>query len=121
MAERPAGRRSFLKKAAALSIGAPAVAGLGTRGAHSMPYDPSAKFELKITETEFRRTAAGRQLMARVYQPVGTGPFPTLLDLHGGAWNNKDRFANEPMDRGSRWSPNGSRCSTLTTHHRHPW
>jgi len=27
------------------------------------------------------------------------GPFPTLLDLHGGAWNNKDRFANEPMDR----------------------
>src|SRR5262249_57737550 len=23
----------------------------------------------------------------------------TLLDLHGGAWNNKDRTANEPMDR----------------------
>ena len=22
-----------------------------------------------------------------------------LLDLHGGAWNNKDRSANEPMDR----------------------
>jgi len=22
-----------------------------------------------------------------------------LLDLHGGAWNNKDRFANQPMDR----------------------
>ena len=37
--------------------------------------------------------------MARVYQPQGTGPFPTVLDLHGGAWNNKDRFANEPMDR----------------------
>jgi acetyl esterase/lipase len=38
-------------------------------------------------------------LMARVYQPQGVGPFPTLLDLHGGAWNNKDRSANEPMDR----------------------
>jgi acetyl esterase len=37
--------------------------------------------------------------MARVYQPQGVGPFPTLLDLHGGAWNNKDRSANEPMDR----------------------
>jgi acetyl esterase/lipase len=37
--------------------------------------------------------------MARIYQPQGTGPFPTVLDLHGGAWNNKDRFANEPMDR----------------------
>src|SRR5262249_49117659 len=38
-------------------------------------------------------------LMARIYQPAGAGPFPVLLDLHGGAWNNKDRFANEPMDR----------------------
>ena len=33
-------------------------------------YDPTAKFELKVSEVEFRRTAAGRQLMARVYQPV---------------------------------------------------
>ena len=38
-------------------------------------------------------------LMARIYQPQGAGPFPTLLDLHGGAWNHKDRFAEEPMDR----------------------
>jgi acetyl esterase/lipase len=38
-------------------------------------------------------------LMARIYQPVGAGPFPTILDLHGGAWNNKDRHAEEPMDR----------------------
>ena len=68
-----------------------------------MAYDPDAKFDIKVFDTEFRRTAKGRQLMARVYQPVSTpsskGPFPTVLDLHGGAWNNKDRFANEPMDR----------------------
>ena len=25
--------------------------------------------------------------------------FPTLLDLHGDAWNSKDRLAEEPMDR----------------------
>ena len=37
--------------------------------------------------------------MARIYQPKGAGPFPTVLDLHGGAWNRKDRFAEEPMDR----------------------
>ena len=37
--------------------------------------------------------------MARIYQPQGAGPFPTLLDLHGGAWRRKDRFAEEPMDR----------------------
>jgi len=37
--------------------------------------------------------------MARVYRPEGVGPFPTVLDLHGGAWNAKDRTAEEPMDR----------------------
>ena len=37
--------------------------------------------------------------MARIYQPKGAGPFPTVLDLHGGAWNAKDRHAEEPMDR----------------------
>jgi acetyl esterase/lipase len=62
-------------------------------------YDPAGRFELKVSEVPFRRTPGGRALMARVYQPQGAGPFPTLLDLHGGAWNNKDRFANEPMDR----------------------
>jgi acetyl esterase/lipase len=62
-------------------------------------YDPKASFKIEVRDVPFRRTARGRQLMARVYQPLGTGPFPALLDLHGGAWNNKDRFANETMDR----------------------
>jgi acetyl esterase/lipase len=61
-------------------------------------YDPSNHFEINVFETEFRRTPT-RTLMARVYQPQGDGPFPVLLDLHGGAWNNQDRNANEPMDR----------------------
>jgi len=92
-------RRSFLKKVTAVSAaGIPIVAGLAPRSAHAA-YDPKAKFELKVSEVEFRRNAVGRMLMARVYQPQGAGPFPTLLDLHGGAWNNKDRRAEEPMDR----------------------
>ena len=61
-------------------------------------YNPTARYEIKVSEVEFRRTPK-RTLMARIYQPQGAGPFPTLLDLHGGAWNNKDRLANEPMDR----------------------
>jgi len=60
-------------------------------------YNPAAKYDIKIWETEFRKTPS-RTLMARIYQPQGAGPFPALLDLHGGAWNDKDRFANEPMD-----------------------
>ena len=102
------GRRVFLKKMTALgaagipcSVGsgsaysADAARGPGTRAT----YDPAARFDLKVNEVEFRRAPGGRMLMARIYQPQGAGPFPTLLDLHGGAWNNKDRFANEPMDR----------------------
>ena len=60
-------------------------------------YNPASHFEMKSWDVEFRKTAA-RTLMARVYQPQGPGPFPVLLDLHGGAWNNKDRTANSMMD-----------------------
>jgi acetyl esterase len=61
-------------------------------------YNPAAQFEIKEWDVEFRKTP-GRTLMARIYQPQGAGPFPTLLDLHGGAWHDKDRFANVPMDQ----------------------
>ena len=63
----------------------------------TVSYNPNAQFEIKSWDVEFRRTPK-RVLMARVYQPQGDGPFPVLLDLHGGAWNNKDRTANEMMD-----------------------
>ena len=72
----------------------------GAAHAASVPaYDPGAKFDLAVGEVELRRNSAGRMLMARIYQPKGPGPFPTVLDLHGGAWNGKDRRAEEPMDR----------------------
>jgi acetyl esterase/lipase len=102
------GRRGFVKTALA-AAGLPVVSTFTSAIAYSKDlaggpamktaYDPAAKFDLKVTEVEFRRAVSGRMLMARVYQPQGVGPFPTLLDLHGGAWNNKDRSANEPMDR----------------------
>ena len=59
-------------------------------------YDPKAQYEIKVWDEPFRETPK-RALMARVYQPQGSGPFPVLLDLHGGAWNEKDRLANVPM------------------------
>ena len=106
MDKHPSGRRSFLKGMTAL--GAAGVAGLRPGAVHAAAaggsgmktaYNPAAKFELEVNEVEFRRTSGGRQLMARIYQPKGAGPFPTVLDLHGGAWNRKDRYAEEPMNR----------------------
>jgi len=100
------GRRDFLGKMTALAAGLPAFAGVAwprlaeaAADATRTNYNPAAKFDITVSEIELRRNAAGRMLMARVYQPAGAGPFPTVLDLHGGAWNNKDRFAEEPMDR----------------------
>jgi acetyl esterase/lipase len=96
-------RRDVLKlTAAAGAIGLPAAGTFRPDTAHAAgapAYDPAARFELAVREVEFRRNSAGRMLMARIYQPQGPGPFPTVLDLHGGAWNRKDRFAEEPMDR----------------------
>jgi acetyl esterase/lipase len=60
-------------------------------------YNPAAQFEIKQWDVDFRSTPS-RMLKARIYQPQGAGPFPTLLDVHGGAWHDKDRFANVPMD-----------------------
>src|SRR2546430_3252282 len=99
------GRRSFLMSRAALGAASlplarsVSAAGAGARAGTKTAYDPAAKFDITVSDVEFRRNAAGRTLMARVYQPKGAGPFPTMLDLHGGAWNAKDRHAEEPMDR----------------------
>lgn len=60
-------------------------------------YHPANRYETKVWDVEFR-AGPPRTLMARIYQPQGDGPFPTLLDLHGGAWNDQDRTANAPMD-----------------------
>src|SRR4029453_254698 len=62
-------------------------------------YDPSGKYEFKTWDVEYRRNPI-RTMMARIYQPQGEGPFPALLDVHGGAWNGQDRTANELMDKG---------------------
>ena len=89
-------RRDFLQAGATAGLTAafaPSTFAAGTR------YDPAAKFDLKVSELEYRRTAKGRVLQARVYQPSGPGPFAVVLSLHGGAWNAKDRSAEDPFNR----------------------
>ena len=101
MHKPPLDRRDFLIKMTALGAAVHGFSSgaLADAAARAVAYDPAAKFEIKVSEVELRRNQAGRMLMARIYRPNGAGPFPTVLDLHGGAWNAKDRHAEEPMDR----------------------
>ena len=36
----------------------------------------------------------GTPLLARLYRPEGPGPFPAVLEVHGGAWTSGDRLNN---------------------------
>src|SRR5258708_9747983 len=100
MDDSSTGRRAFLRTITALgAAGLPAVLprlrlypleAAGQSKAKTS-YDPAARFDIEVSEVELRRTAAGRTLMARIYRPTGGGPFPTLLDLHRGAWGAQDR------------------------------
>src|SRR5712692_3357869 len=50
--------------------------------------------DIRIDDVEYQRQG-GRALLARLYRPAGTGPYPAVLQVHGGAWVNKDRTDND--------------------------
>ncbi len=56
------------------------------------------EFEVHEQDVEYYNQG-GKSQLARVYQPKGTGPFPTIIDVHGGAWHNGDRNNNVGIDR----------------------
>src|SRR5580658_2069620 len=55
-----------------------------------------AKHDIRIEDVEYQRQD-GKAMLARLYRPSGTGPFPAALQVHGGAWVNKDRTDNDFM------------------------
>jgi len=55
------------------------------------------RYEIDIEDVEYLRHG-DKALLARVYKPRGTGPFPILIDLHGGAWCKKDRTSDAGTD-----------------------
>jgi acetyl esterase len=62
-------------------------------------YDPARRYEFKVEDVEYRRDGE-QSWLALMYQPQGAGPFPALLDIHGGAWNNGDRKNNPAVAEG---------------------
>jgi acetyl esterase/lipase len=54
------------------------------------PADSPRTYEFQVRDLEYQRFG-GIARVARLYQPAGRGPFPAVLQIHGGAWNGKDR------------------------------
>jgi acetyl esterase/lipase len=81
-------RRSVLQ-ASAVVLGAAIMPRLASAQAQPGPTG-SAGYEFMVKDIVYQR-AGGKQRLARLYQPAGSGPFPAVLQVHGGAWNNKDR------------------------------
>ena len=57
-------------------------------------YDPDRVCEISVQDLEYRDGLA-----VRIYQPVGAGPCPALVDVHGGVWSGGDRTNAEVIDR----------------------
>jgi len=60
-------------------------------------YDPKATYDVRVFEKTYRSGPDG-DWPVRIYQPQGAGPFPALLDVHGGAWSTGSYLDNEGID-----------------------
>ncbi len=59
---------------------------------------------IHVEDLEYFRSADAR-LLARFYRPEGSGPFPAVLEVHGGAWTSGDRLNNTAI--GEHLAANG--------------
>ena len=74
-------------------------------------------YEVDIADVEYLRHG-DTPLLARLFKPQGSGPFPIMIELHGGAWVRGDRLngnaSNEVADRmrsavGAGWYAHSTR------------
>ena len=61
---------------------------------HNPEEEVSVSYDIKVEDVEYIRHA-GTPYLARLYRPQGTGPFPIMVELHGGAWCRSDRLADK--------------------------
>ena len=62
-----------------------------------MPATAIGNYEIDIQDVEYLRHG-DKPLLARIFRPRGQGPFPAIIDLHGGAWNLGDRLMDTPIN-----------------------
>src|SRR6185295_42801 len=53
--------------------------------------------EIDVEDIEYLRHG-DKPLLARLFKPKGAGPFPLVIDLHGGAWCVGDRLRDTPIN-----------------------
>ena len=53
--------------------------------------DSAKTTDFDVDDVEYLRHG-DKPLLARVYKPRGAGPFPALVECHGGAWCQSDRL-----------------------------
>jgi acetyl esterase len=58
----------------------------------------AATHGVEVQDIEYARPN-GLPLLARLYRPSGKGPFPGVVEVHGGAWTTNDRLTNEAIHR----------------------
>lgn len=54
-------------------------------------------YAIDIEDVEYLRHE-GTPLLARLFTPRGPGPFPLVVELHGGAWCRGDRLSDAPIN-----------------------
>jgi len=54
-------------------------------------------YEIEVSDVEYVRHG-DKPLLARLFKPRGSGPFPIIVDLHGGAWYRGDRTNDTPIN-----------------------
>jgi acetyl esterase len=54
-------------------------------------------YEIAVEDVEYLRHG-DKPLLARLYKPLGTGPFPLIVEIHGGAWCHGDRLNDSPIN-----------------------
>jgi len=55
------------------------------------------RYEIDVEDVEYLRHGS-KPLMLRLFKPRGAGPFPMVVDLHGGAWCRGDRTDDTPLN-----------------------
>ncbi len=54
-------------------------------------------YAIEVEDVEYLRHGE-TPLLARLFKPRGSGPFPALVQLHGGAWCLMDRTRDNPLN-----------------------